>query len=98
MLITKETTLADIIRVAIPYDESTHSREFFLEKLLIFPYLEREFWENVSDSWIHSVNCSNEVFFIVNNDSWKHPRPHHTPHIRVGVCGPNAVPTISLDC
>lgn len=94
MLIDIYTTLTAIAKIAVPYNPGSHAREVFLATIEAFPYLEDEFNSQLSEPWIKAVNEVGEVYFITNFEHCIYV----TPHIRLGFCGVNRLPFISVYC
>ena len=93
MIKENSTTLRELIELATPFDESSHSKEVFLQK--ITPELEEEFSEKYTEEFKKMIQKKG-LYFIVNISKIKTIAEKTT--IKLSTCGPENVPTISLNC
>ena len=85
-------TLEALVQIATPYERHAYTREVFLQ--YITPELEEKFSELYTEEFGDAIE-EKGVYFIVN-----YQKPSIFPRsrtIRIGLCGQEGLPTISLD-
>ena len=94
----KGLTLSEVAEIALPYVEG-YSRSVLLSEIAKNPGLEKEYQEQLSESFIQRVNDIGNIYFITNAVSWKLPKHMNktfTSHVRISYCGQERLPTISV--
>lgn len=84
-------TLQELIEIATPFDPSSHSKQFFLER--ITPDLEKQFSEQYTEEFENLIT-ERGVYFITDFST---RRVYTKPKIKLSLCGKENLPTISIN-
>jgi len=92
----KNNCLRSLIEIATPIDPTTHSRKTFLEIIEQNPQLEDNFRRQCTIEFMLSIK-EKGIYIIVDRVKNKQLFGDLTPSIRLGYCGQEELPTITLD-
>jgi hypothetical protein len=86
-------TLAEAAKIAEPYDPPSHSKEYLEYVIRKNPQLESDFQQQFTEEY-RKLAEEKGLFFITNWHVGK--RENSKVEIRMGLCGPNKLPVISI--
>lgn len=89
--------LKTLVKEAKPYDPSTYGRESFIKLINENPELEKQFEEKINEKFLQRIEEVGECYFIINNRSYKLRKKDNSKTLRIGLCGQERAPLISVD-
>lgn len=93
----KDITLLALAEKAEPYDPSVADRKLLLEIIRKNEDFERQFKEKITDEFLEKVKKEGKCYFAINNVSCKSPISKAGNQLRIGYCGVDEKPLLSID-
>lgn len=92
----KNITLEKLAKEAEPYDPSVAKVGYLLKFVEGNAELEEQFQKELTNEFLKSIQEVGKCYFVINNESYK-AKKKIDKKIRLGYCGKERVPLISLD-
>lgn len=93
---TRDITLKTLARNAEPYDPSVAEKGYLLKFVEEDSSLEEQFKKEINSEFLKRVDEVGKCYFVINFRSYKNKR-ELPKKLRLGYCGRENVPLISLD-
>lgn len=93
----KDITLLALAKKSVPYDPSVADQEHFLDLVRRNEEFEKQFQEKVTDEFLKKVRREGKCYFAINNVSYKQIKGEFKEQLRVGYCGMDNKPLLSID-